>query len=292
MLKFHFEKLEHLVGSVRAGSIRRYAINHRLSQPAISKSIQNLESDLEISLLIRDRHGIKLTQAGETLFNFAEEMLSRAEEVETVIKSYAKLKIDGTLVMGTYQSISVYFLPAFLKFIRKEQRDLKINLYCATSDELLDAVKKGNVDFIISIDPTPSKSIFQVSLLSDTYSLYRQVGYGESLKKSFIFALGRAKDAQGKTLLQYLEDVHLQDRLNECGDFETARAMVENGVGYAILPDRAAAASVLSGKIEPVKAIRKLQSFGEHHLVFSCRTHRVSDSSIKWILDQLQLMLR
>jgi len=74
-LSIHLEKLVHFVGTARTGSIRGYAIAHSLSQPAIFKAIQNLETDLETALLVRNMDGVQLTQAGQKLFEFAEEFL-------------------------------------------------------------------------------------------------------------------------------------------------------------------------------------------------------------------------
>lgn len=54
----HLEKLRHFLGVVKARSIRSYAITHRLSQPAVSTAVRILESDLEVTLLVRNRDGV------------------------------------------------------------------------------------------------------------------------------------------------------------------------------------------------------------------------------------------
>jgi LysR family transcriptional regulator of abg operon len=80
MLIDHLEKLRHFVGVVRANSIRGYAIQHNLSQPAISKSIQILEATLESGILVRDRNGVQLTQSGKRLYEWAEKLVEECAQ--------------------------------------------------------------------------------------------------------------------------------------------------------------------------------------------------------------------
>ena len=92
--------------------------------------------------------------------------------------------------------------------------------------------------------------------------------------------------------MEYLKDARNDDRLSSCGDFESAKAMAEQGVGYAMLPDRVARPSVEAGRIESVPSAKKLQQIGSHWVVFSCRKHRASDQAITWVLEQLVSMLK
>ena len=292
MLRHHLEKLQHFVGCAQSGSIRRYALSHGLSQPAVSKSIQILETELEVSLFMRHREGLKLTRAGESLFEFADQLLGTTDRLDRELRSYAALRVSGTLTMGTYHSIAVYFVPKFFRFIREQQRDLKMNLISGSSVDLMLALKAGDVDLIVSIDPPKSPQLFQVPILQDTYSVYRKVGFKEPIANSLLFTLPTAKDTKGKTLLTYVQNAGLESQLLSCGDFESVKAMAENGVGYALIPDRVARPAVDAGRLELTPGLKKLTQIGEHCLVFSCRKHRASDSTISWVLDQLVTMLR
>jgi DNA-binding transcriptional LysR family regulator len=235
---------------------------------------------------------LRLTTAGEKLFEFAEKSLTEVDRLETELHSYGKLKVTGTLTMGTYHSIAVYFVPRFFKYIRQQQNDLSVNLISASSDELVSALNEGGADFIVSIDPPKRSSLFQLPIMQDTYSLYRPVGFKDSLTQSILFTLPSAKDSKGKSLGAYVKEAGLASRLSTCGDFESTKAMVEQGVGYALLPDRVARPSVDAGRIELVTSTRKLNQIGPHWVVFSCRKHRAQDKAIKWVLDQLVTMLR
>ena len=78
--------------------------------------------------------------------------------MDVKLRSYGKLRLSGTLTMGTYNSIAVYFVPRFFKFIRQRQDDLSMNLVSAPSRDLLIALKAGDLDFIVSIDPPKAQA--------------------------------------------------------------------------------------------------------------------------------------
>jgi DNA-binding transcriptional LysR family regulator len=120
----HLEKLRHFSGVVRAGSIRGYATTHRLSQPAISKTIRILEAELETTLLIRSKDGVCLTPAGDDLLRLADEVLEGSKSAEQRIRSRGNVQLEGRFVLGTYQSIAVYFLPKFFRYLDFAQKNV------------------------------------------------------------------------------------------------------------------------------------------------------------------------
>jgi len=292
MLKDHLEKLQHFVGCVNAGSIRKYAIQNNFSQSAISKCVQILESELEVRLLIRSRGGLQLTRSGQELVKFAEELLSDTREVEESIRNDGKMKLHGSFTMGTYQSIAVYFVPNFFKFIREQQQDLSMNLFTAPSKELVQSLRNGGVDFIVSIDPPDRSDFFHEVLLTDTYSLYKATGQTTSLTGNILFTIPYATGADGKSIISYLEEQKISQRISACSDFESVKALVEAGVGYGLMPDRVARPLVEAGKIQLSLQYPKLVKFGRHNIVFSCRKIRAQDKSIRWLNLQLNAMLK
>ena len=194
--------------------------------------------------------------------------------------------------MGSYQSIAVYFAPELYKFLQREQKSLKIQFMSATSAQLMSMLRAGDVDFIVSIDPPKSKEFFHFHLFEDTYSLYRKTNSAHSNSDAQIFTLVAAKDRNGKTLEQYLKESGVWKRTISCGDFEAVKAMLEADAGYALLPERVALPLLKKNEVERVVRNFQLNLIGSHSVVFSCKAHRADDPSIKWIADQIRLMLR
>jgi DNA-binding transcriptional LysR family regulator len=292
MLLDHLEKLKHFVGVVRANSIRGYAVQHHISQPAVSKSIQILESVLEVGLLVRDTHGVQLSTSGKILYEWAEKILQEGESIEERIRRSVNVRLSGTLTLGTYQSIAVYFLPHLFKFLSKTQENLHLNFLTGTSQELVKKLKSGEVDLIISIDPPEEKGLFHKVLFEDNYSLYRSTRGTRKLGSSPIFSLPAAKGKNGITVNQLLKSARMADYLVTCGDFEAAKAMMDADAGLAFLPARVAKPLVDLKRAEKITNAKLLSNVGDHSVVFSTKSHRADDISIKWISQQIELMLR
>lgn len=293
MLNHHLEKLSHFVGVVRAGSIRSYALSSRLSQPAVSRSIQTLESALESSLIHRTREGVNLTPSGRLLYEFAENLLQQCSQVEQNIRAQGKLKLSGNLVMGVYPSIGVYFIPKFLTFIAKEQGGLKLSVSTRSSKELISALRQGKLDLAITVEPPQFTDLISIPLYTDTFSIYRKTNTDIDLPKDLIiYTVGNALDSDSKSIMDYVTKTKFSKNVSDCGDFETARAIAEVGAGWAILPERVAEPAVASGHLENVIEPKSLYRFGRHNIMLSYRKHRTGDKNLLWITDQLSKLLK
>ena len=84
----------------------------RLSQPAISKSIKELEKGLGITLFDREKGRLLLTPAGKYLLEQSEELIER-ERVITFNLQHMKKEFSGTLHIGASTTLSQYILPEF-----------------------------------------------------------------------------------------------------------------------------------------------------------------------------------
>jgi DNA-binding transcriptional LysR family regulator len=287
MLGDHLEKLKHFIGVAKAGSIRKYAIRYNLSQPAISKSIQILESALETSLMQRSRDGIRLTDSGQALYRWADSIYFQSEDVERRIRMESKQRLKGQVKLGTYLSISIYYIPHFFKHVQREQSDVHFTFLSYSSAKLVSELKAGKLDLIISIDPPARRELNHVKLYDDTYSLYRAIGGGAEARNAPIFTLSRAKDSDGRDMVHYLKNASLLQRAYFCSDFEVVKAMVENDAGLAILPDRVAAPLVNNQRIERSGLSPRLVEFGSHSVVLSCNRHRAADHLLRWTTERI-----
>ena len=91
-------------------------------QPGLTAVVKQLEESFGTRLLVRMRTGVSLTSTGEELLRFANESLSRLEEVEQRIKG---LEADGvgSFVIGCHESLGAYFLPQWMtRFLEANPR--------------------------------------------------------------------------------------------------------------------------------------------------------------------------
>ena len=116
-----------------------------ISQPAISKHIQELESDFKVRLFERKRNRISLTNAGKLLVEHAEELMLKYQNLE-----YAMHQLHGDLVgelrLGASSTIAQYILPPLLAQFAKLHPKVKLSLMSGNTKEIEEAIENHDID--------------------------------------------------------------------------------------------------------------------------------------------------
>jgi DNA-binding transcriptional LysR family regulator len=98
-MRFRLAQLEYVVALARHGGFRRAADAIGMSQPALSRSIRQLEESLGVALFDRSRNGVELTDAGRLVVDHALEVLVAGEELEREVDLVRGVSA-GRLVVG------------------------------------------------------------------------------------------------------------------------------------------------------------------------------------------------
>src|SRR5262249_51830476 len=93
-----------------AGSMTRGAELLAISQPAVSKQVQELENALGVHLFDRIGRRVRLSQAGEILADYARRLFALANEAESAIADVRGVR-RGRLLVGASTTIGTYLLP-------------------------------------------------------------------------------------------------------------------------------------------------------------------------------------
>ena len=126
-----------------------------IAQPAISRTILDLEEELGVDLLIRDRRTVRLTAAGEIFRREALETLRRNEAAVRLTKRASVGEI-GQLRIGFFGSAVAAFLPALVQEYQRCFPDVKLTLLELTNTQQLDAFDQGQLDIGFS-RPLPAE---------------------------------------------------------------------------------------------------------------------------------------
>jgi DNA-binding transcriptional LysR family regulator len=136
----------------RSGSIRTAALKEGLTAPALSRRIRTLEDILGVSLFERRTSGMRTTDAGDRFLHAANRMLTEMEEAADRAREAGSASI-GSLVIGTYFSVSTgRFRDVLLHFV-KQHRRVMISLMEGRRCDLVAAVRQGKADVALLIGP-------------------------------------------------------------------------------------------------------------------------------------------
>lgn len=138
-------RLKVFVAVARNGSFTKAASELYISQPAVSKHIQELESDYQVRLFERKGNLNLLTTAGELLLSHADTILhdykQMAFEMNLLTQNHA-----GELRIGASTTIAQYLLPAPLSLFIRKFPDIKVTLLTANSTDIERALTTGRID--------------------------------------------------------------------------------------------------------------------------------------------------
>lgn len=140
--------LQALVAAVQEGSLRAAARRLRVSQPALSKMIRDLELELGTPLLIRSAQGVTPTAQGQILFEHA---LKVAQELSTATDKIQQLsgRMQGELNIAAVPVAVMLLIPEAVKTFGRAYPDIRLRISEELFVEPLQRLRNGSVDLII-----------------------------------------------------------------------------------------------------------------------------------------------
>ena len=128
-----------------------------ITQPAVSRSVSNLEQELGVTLFYRANKGINLTQAGEVLLSYLNECKNLLDSCDRVLESLNDSE-NGEIVIGVQSHIVRNYLMSKMKHFRENHPNIKIVLIDLSTVDLIEYLEKRKVDLVI--DSSPIESIY------------------------------------------------------------------------------------------------------------------------------------
>jgi len=249
----HIEVFYHVYNE---GSLTRAAKVLNVSQPLVSKTLAYAEHKLQLKLFVRHARRLSPTPEADILFKHAAEVNQQIYKFNNIASN---LVADPSSIInvGCTPSLGLGLLPNLLNEYLKLHPGTKFNIVNLQSLDLEDHLKELTFDVAICFNPNDSDLFNKVVLKSGKLVL---IAPKEHSPKEGIFELARIqnepfikiKNLKTNSAQNNLDDVLRQEGIapNWIAETETiqvAKAMVEQGSGYAIIDDFSAA--VYSDKI-------------------------------------------
>lgn len=137
--------LRYFVTVVDEGNYNRAADRLHMAQPPLSRAIKQLEGHVGAPLIDRNVRPVRMTPVGRLLYQQALQLLSRIEDVETMVKSAAKSE-RPRFVIGFAASTIYARLPELIREFRKTAENVELVLVESTTLEQIAALKDGRID--------------------------------------------------------------------------------------------------------------------------------------------------
>ncbi|MFA5676539.1 MAG: LysR family transcriptional regulator [Christensenellales bacterium] len=130
----------------KCGSLTRAAEELFISQPAVSQSIKQLETQLGGKLFLRTSKGMELTEKeGKMMFSHVQKIIEISAAAENEFNELKK-KAAGVLRISASDTLCKYFLMDYIEEFHKHHPQIIINVYNRTSSETVELLKTGKAD--------------------------------------------------------------------------------------------------------------------------------------------------
>lgn len=145
--RIKFRHLETFSAIARARSLKRAAEQLHLTQPAISRSLKELEQITGVTLLERSRSGVSLTSEGEVFLQFAEQ--STAALRNGLRSLSATGTAAGQLRLGALPSVASSILPKAVLRFAEANPDVQVEVHEGPHEDLTGRLRSGKLDLVI-----------------------------------------------------------------------------------------------------------------------------------------------
>ena len=241
--------LRYFLAVAREGTIVRAAKFLHVTQPTLSRQLQDLEEELGQKLFIRSNRSITLTPEGRFLRKRAEEILEIVNRTEGDFSAMGE-NIGGSIHIGGGESRVLHLIADTIRELHDEYPDIRYNLYSGNAEDVMERLDKGLLDFGILIQPVDLSKYDSIALpLRDVWGIVMRKDSPLASRKSVTLrdllevplicsriSIRRStvKNACAEWFGKHFEKLNIVATYNL---IYNAALMVESGIGYALALD-------------------------------------------------------
>ena len=287
--------MKYFLAVAREGSITGAANSLHLTQPTLTRQLQELEKELKQKLLLRGKYKVTLTPEGMILRKRAEEIVDMVEKTEAELLSISET-VSGDIYIGGGESDCMKYIAEIIKEIQADYPDIKFHIFSGNAEDVTEKLDKGLLDFGVLIQPVdlskydnitlPNKDVWGVVMRKDC----------PLAQKAYV----ELEDLRGLPLINSRQAMRKISGKNDFidwfqGEFENlntvatinlvynAAIMVKEGIGYAITLDK-----LVDTSSESILCFRPLKPKLESGLDIVWKKYQVFSPAAKLFLEKLQ----
>lgn len=285
-MDMNLQKYLAFVKTVSCGSFTKAAEELNYSQSGISRMIHDLEQEWNVTLLERDRSGVRLTSDGLKILPFAENVCMEYERLQMEIDEINGLN-SGLIRIGTFSSVATHWLPDMIKSFQSQYPNIDYELLLGDYSEIESWIHEGRVDcgFIRLPSRSDLKTVFleqdrMLAVLPENHPLVER-------EKIPVAALC----GESFLLLEKGEKAEVSEIFERCGlvprihvttwDDYAIMSLVESGLGVSILPE------LILKRIPYKVAVRELEIPVYRNIGLAWKEKKAAPTAVRKFLEYL-----
>lgn len=275
------------IKTVEYGSFTKAAEILNYSQSGISRMINDLEKEWRITLLERNRAGVKLTSDGSRLLPYAKSLCEEYQKLQMQVDDLHGVQ-SGLIRIGTFSSVATHWLPNIIKAFQNDYPGIDYELLLGDYTEIEEWIAEGRVDCGFLRLPTKPEfeTIFLecdklLAILPENHRLTQcdKVSVSDLCAEPFMLLEKGAK----AEVSEIFEKNGLSPRVHfTTWDDYAIMSMVESGLGISILPQ------LILKRIPYNIVAKELDVPAYRKIALALRDRKAASLAVKRFLDYLE----
>ena len=230
-----------------------------LSQPAISKSIKNLEQEFKTTLFIRKRNSIELTTEGKSFLIYTNKILAIYAEMDEKFL-HKKDDLSNFINFGVSTTLSNYIIPKVIAKFRMQFPQTKFNIISNNSENIEALILNEEIDFGITEGSISNPKLHFEKFIKDEIVLVTNANNNTFQKRNIdietlqkIPMIEREKGSGTKVIIDSFLLNHKIKKLNSVVSFNSTEAIknyLYNSDHYALLSIHSISDDLMSNKLK------------------------------------------
>ena len=277
MLPFTLQQLRILRAVATEKNFTKAAAVLYISQPSLSKQIKNLEKNLDVLLINRERNNISLTESGKVLLQYSERILALCEES---CRALIDLKNGdrGNLTVGASQTIGTYLMPRILALFAQNYPQINLKVQVNSTRIIAKKIINREIDIAVvggEISDDLKKNLTIKPFVSDELSLIISKSHPfakkNQINKEDLYCLDFITLNPNSTIKNFIDNILIQNQIEtkqvktilQLNSIEGIKTAVSLGLGAAFVSSSAIEKEIKLKtigiiKLENIKITRKL----------------------------------
>jgi LysR family nitrogen assimilation transcriptional regulator len=262
--------LRYFIYVAEARSFSKAALQLRVAQPALSRQIRKLEDEVGITLILRTRRQLELTDAGLLMLQRAHSLLRQAAQTADDVRAHGS-RVQGTLTLGVSPTICEALAPRIVRECAARHPELRLSFVEGVSGFIFQRLTNQELTLCLMHNPPRHRGIEIEPLLTEPMYL---IGPGAASKaappaktlppvKAGMMLSGVPLVLPNRThgLRMLVERAVAEagghvDVAYQVEGYATTKALVAAGLGYTVLPYSAARREIGTGELSAVRLHR------------------------------------
>ena len=218
-----------------------------VSQPNLTMQVIKLEEEIGIRIFDRNKKPLQPTEIGKEVITRARHILRESRQLKEFV-NHEKESMEGEFTIGIIPTLAPYLLPHFLPLFMKENPKVHLKIQELQTGQIISQLENGMIDIGFLVTPLNETSIKEIPVFYEPFLLYLPENHRFLNEKPML-----AEDLDPREVL-VLDEGHCfrEQALSICkraklgssigfeyqsGSIETLKSLVQNGVGYTLVPE-------------------------------------------------------